>query len=919
MAELRPDPESLLQAVRRKSEAEGRGRLKVFFGANAGVGKTYAMLEDALAQLKAGHDVLAGVVETHGRSETAALLAGLPQLPLLKLAYHRVELVEFDLDAALERRPAILLVDELAHTNAPGSRHAKRWQDVEELLAAGISVYTTVNVQHLESLNDVVAQITGVVVRETIPDMVLEWADEIELIDISAKDLLQRLAEGKVYLPRQAQRALSNFFTEPNLIALRELALRKTAQQVDSQLQAERTLAGTQATWPAAERIVVCISPSPHSADLVRAARRLAEEMSAEWDAVYVETAAGHEVPAAARGRLEQTMRLAESLGAEVVTLQGEYVAETLVAYARQRNASKIVVGKPTHAKWIDRLRGSLVESLIRSSGDIDVYVVREQLPPGAKVASGLPPVVTHSDWRDYALAVAAVMAATAVAYLVHPYLQPANLIMLYLLAVVGVALRAGRGPAMLAAVLAVAAFDFFFVPPHLTFAVRDAEYLITFLVMLVVSIIIASLTFRLRQQVQAAIARERRTSSLYRLSRELAISSSLKEIEAVGERRVGELSRCRAAVVLRLDPTWVIELEARHAGLFQSPRDELAVMQWVISNGKPAGLATQTLPSAEALYLPLAAGRGVLGVLALKPEDPVGASLAQPEQRHLLDTCATLIAIALERELQSQARQQAQLQVEREQLRSTLLSSISHDLRTPLAAISGSAETLEALRPGRQEATERKLLDGIKSETGRLSLLLENILDLTRLGSGQLKLHFALQPLEEVVGSALRTLESRLSGRVLELKLPDELPLVNIDAVLVERVLVNLLDNALKFTPADSRIELSARETGQWVEVSLADRGPGLPASDPELLFVPFSQAGGAGSTSALGSRGTGLGLSICRAIVQAHGGTISAEAREGGGSVFRFILPAGEIQLPQEEAAPPEPTQAPPEGGGR
>ena len=907
MDDMRPDPDALLEAVRSTGAHRERGHLKVFFGANAGVGKTYAMLQEAQGQLAAGRDVVAGIVETHGREETAVLLAGLPRLPLLKVPYRGVALQEFDLDAALARKASLILVDELAHTNAPGSRHAKRWQDVEELLAAGVDGYTTVNVQHLESLNDLVVQISGIVVRETIPDAILEQADEVELIDIPAEDLLKRLREGKVYLPRQAERAMRAFFTKPNLTALRELALRRTAQQVDTQLQAERTLAHTQATWPAAERIIVCVSPSPHSADLVRAARRLAAETYAEWEAVYVETAAGRELHAAARERLAETLRLAESLGGEAVTLNGERVADVLVAYARQRNASKIMVGKPTHAPWLDRLRGSLVDSVIRLSGDIDVYVVREQPSPGGEPKAGLAILVIHSDWRDYLVAVVIVAVATGIAWLMHPHLHPANLIMLYLLAVVAVALRAGRGPAMLAAVLAVAAFDFCFVPPYLTFAVRDVEYLITFAAMLLVSLIIAVLTFRLRQQVQAAIGRERRTSSLYRLSRELASADSAAAIIAIGEQRVAELFRCGVAIVPRPDGDAELELEPRHAGLFDSPQSELAVMRWVLDNGKAAGLTTDTLPGAEALYLPLSVGRGVLGVLALKPDAMSVGAIAQPEQRHMLATCSTLVAIALEREQQEQARQQAQMQMERERLRSTLLSSISHDLRTPLASISGSAETLLALTPALQQPAQRELLSGIKTEADRLALLLENILDLTRLESGKLNLKLELQPLEEVVGSTLQALEPRLRQRPVELRIPADLPLVRIDAVMIERVLVNLLDNALKYTPPGSPLLLEANEHGGWVEVSLADRGPGLPGIEPEQLFATFNQYGGPGSTSAQSSRGIGLGLSICKTIITAHGGSILAEQRASGGSVFRFTLPASNVQLPDETLSAP------------
>jgi two-component system, OmpR family, sensor histidine kinase KdpD len=900
MKEHRPDPDALLQAVHKTHSltqhgAIDRGRLKIFFGANAGVGKTYAMLEAAQAQLKAGRDVVAGVVETHSRSETAALLAGLPQLPPRESKYRGIVMQEFDLDAALARNPELILVDELAHTNAPGSRHAKRWQDVAELLNAGIYVYTTVNVQHVESLNDIIAQITGVTVKETIPDAILDQADEIELIDIPAKDLLQRLEEGKVYLPQQAERAMANFFTRPNLTALRELALRRTAQQVDSQLQAERTLAYTLATWPAAERIIVCISSSPHSANLVRTACRLATEMHAEWEAVYVETAASTELPAAAKLRLAETMRLAESLGGMAVTLSAEMVAESVVNYARQRNASKILVGKPAHPPWQDWLRGSLVNAVIRLSGDLDVYVVRAPAPAaelaGQQSERALPRL--HSAWQEYVLALGIILTATGAGWLALAHLHPVNIVMLYLLAVVLVALRAGRGPAIFAAFLAVAAFDYFFVPPKMTLAVQNFEYLITFTILLVVGVIIAGLTWRLKQQAQSAIFREQRTAGLYRLSRELAVAQNTLQVALCGERIISELFRCKTAVVLPSAGMQALIFEPRHAGFCTELQNECAVMKWVLENNKPAGLTTGTLPGAEALYLPLSTNRGGMGVLGLCPPSDQAAHLALPEIKRTLDTCATLIAAALEREQLELAEQQAVVQAASERLRSTLLSSISHDLRTPLAGIRGSAETMLELLPA-QPGPERELLDGIRTEGERLTLLLENILELTRLTAGNLALRLESQPLEEVVGAALGQLEARLRDRRLSVALPEDLPLVRIDAVLIERVLVNLLDNALKYTPAGTPLELSAESAPGFVVLSLADHGPGLPAYAVEDVFTPFNQPGDKSGSPQAGGHGSGLGLSICKAIVTAHGGAISAAARPGGGSIFRFSLQA-------------------------
>jgi two-component system sensor histidine kinase KdpD len=912
MATERPDPDALLQALRTSGE-RNRGRLKIYFGAAAGVGKTYAMLHEALALHQAGRDVVAGVIETHGREETAELLADLPQLPLREVDYRGVKLHEFDLNAAITRRPEVLLVDELAHTNAPGSRHAKRWQDVEELLDAGIDVNATLNVQHLESLNDIVAQISGVIVRETLPDAVLERADEVELVDISPEDLLERLRAGKVYVSAQAQRALANFFNRANITALRELALRTTAQQVDTQLQAQRTLAHAAATWPAMERIIVCVGSGPLSAGLVRSARRLAAETHAEWEAVYVETATSRQLPAIARGRVEHAMRLAEQLGATAVTLSGEQVAETLVAYARQRNASKILVGRPTHAPWLDRVRGSLVESLIRYSGDMDVYVVRakpDQAPESGWPAAAYP---RQGKWPDYAVALGIIATATALLWVFRPHLQPANTIMVYLLAVALVALRASRGAAILACMLAVAAFDFFFVSPFLTFAVSDLQYLLTFGVMLAVSVIIADLTYRLKQQVLEALARERRTSSLYQFSRELSAQQGAANVARLIERHLSGLFQCDVLVLLALARGSTAGFAPQQRSLFASPDNELAVAQWCIANAKPAGRGTATLPGSEALHFPLSAARGVLGVLILKParSAPARWRMGEPQQQHLLEACTALASTALERELQAETQQQTELRAQQEHLRSTLLSSLSHDLRTPLAGITGSADTLLTLPDGLTQEEARGLLLGIRDEGERLRLLLDNILDLTRLESGEVKLRLEPQTLEEIAGSALAELEQRLTQRPLEVRIPPDLPLIQVDAVLVERVLVNLLDNALRYTPEGSPLLLEAVQDGGVVQVRLADRGPGLGGLEPEHLFERFSRTGDSRGTSVKGSRGLGLGLSICKAIVEAHGGTITASDRPGGGALFSFTLPVSTAE--SSSALTTDPGRAP------
>jgi len=640
----RPDPDALLALAQAEEEQERRGKLKVFFGATAGVGKTYAMLE-AARELKArGVDVVVGWVETHGRKETEALLDGLERLPPCLVEHRGIALKEFDLDAAKERRPAVILVDELAHTNASGLRHAKRWQDVEELLAAGIDVYTTVNVQHLESLNDLVGKITGVAVRETVPDSILERADQVELVDLPPEELLKRLQEGKVYVPEQAARARESFFRPGNLIALRELALRKTAERVDAQMQRYRELHGVAETWPIAERLLVAVSSGPNAAQLVRAARRLAEQLRAEWVVVYVETPAELRLPQKERDRVWQTLRLAERLGAQTVTLSGQRPAEEILRYARRRNVSKIVVGKPLHSRWKDAVFGSVRDDLVRGSGDVDIYVISGDAEAGWPVPERR--VRPGGDLKGYAAAVLATALATGISALIHPQLESANLVMLFLLGVVWVSSRYGRGPAILASVLSVAAFDFFFVKPYLTFAVTDTEYLLTFVVMLITALVISTLTVRLRRQAEAAGDREARTAALYAMSRDLAAARNLDEILQAAARHISSVFLSQV-LLLMPDETGHLAERAGESVTFLFDTREQAVAQWVYDHGRMAGKTTDTLPAAKGLYLPLRTSRGVVGVLGVHPADPQW--LVSPEQLHFLETFANQIALAVE------------------------------------------------------------------------------------------------------------------------------------------------------------------------------------------------------------------------------------------------------------------------------
>ena len=717
-------------------------------------------------------------------------------------------------------------MDELAHTNAPGSRHAKRWQDIAELIAAGIDVYTTCNVQHLESLNDVVARITGVQVRETVPDAVLDGADEVELIDLPPDDLIQRLKEGKVYVPDQAARAVGKFFRKGNLIALRELALRTTAARVDAQMDVYRRDHAIPTPWPVSERILVCVSPSPFATRVVRAARRMAAGLRAEWIVAYVETPASDRLPEAARDRAAQTLRLAEQLGARTATLTGSSVADEVVAYAREKNVTKIVVGKPVGYRWREALFGSVVNDLVRKSGDIDVYVItgeREAAP-----AVGRPARERVTDWAAYAEAGGIVALSTVLAWLVFPYFELSNLVMLYLLGVVLVARRLGRGPSILASVLSVAAFDFFFVPPYLTFAVSDSQYVVTFAVMLVVALVISTLTVQTRHQAESARQRERRTAALYAMSRELASTRGVDELLRIAVRHVGEVFGSEVAVSLP-DPTGRLVTRAGSLGSADSDPSERAVGQWVYERGQMAGLGSATLPGARALYLPLAGSRGTVGVLGIRPAEP--QSLEAPEQLHLLETFAAQTALAVERGMLGEEAAQAQLRIEAERLRNSLLSSVSHDLRTPLATITGAASGLLEGADRLEPAARRELLEAIHEEADRLNRLVGNLLDMTRLESGAIQVRKEWHSLEELVGTALARLGRRLGDHPVTTRLPPDLPLVPLDGVLVEQVLINLLDNAVKHTPAGTPIEISASAGHGEAQIEVADRGPGLPA----------------------------------------------------------------------------------------
>ncbi|MGU8081915.1 DUF4118 domain-containing protein [Burkholderia pyrrocinia] len=926
----RPDPDQLLDKLQRDEEKQRRGQLKIFFGASAGVGKTYAMLQAARQRLQDGVDVVVGIVETHGRGETAALLDGLDVLPLARIDYRGRTLAEFDLDGALARQPQLILVDELAHSNVQGARHLKRWQDVYELLDAGIDVYTTVNVQHLESLNDVVGAITGIRVWETVPDRVFDAADEVTLVDLPAEELLERMRDGKVYLAQQAERAVRNFFRKGNLIALRELALRRTADRVDAQMREYRADRSIQRIWQARERLLVCVGPGAEAPTLVRAAARLAASLKADWIAVYVETPRLQRLPDAQRQRTLDALKLAAELGAETATLAGGDAVAALIGYAKVRNVSKIVAGGSPKVGLMRRFARPFGEQLAERAGDVDLMLIRASASDEARAAPLDP---RARDWRDafakfgthrspprhYVYAAAICAAITVVANVVSERLDLTNLVMLYLLGVVFSAVRLGRGPGVLQSFLSVAAFDFFFVPPRMSFSVSDTQYLLTFFGMLLTSLVISHLTSTLTRQASIAQRRERRTGAIYAMARELGAALTTEQIVEIGSRHVGEVFRARVAFLLPDSADKVRQkIEEPDAAVTLTGADlDSDVGQWVYDQQKPAGRGTDTLPATAALYLPLKAPMRTRGVLAVVSREP--RELEVPEQQRMLDAFAAQIALALERVHYVEIARDALVNMESERLRNSLLSAISHDLRTPLTTIVGFSSMLAngraAAQGGDAAAAERfaqregELVDAIHDEALRMTGIVTNLLDMARLQAGSLQLKRQWSLLEETVGAALAACKRVLARHPARVSLPVDLPLLQMDAVLMERLFTNLFENAAKYTPPDTPLEIGAERVTDdglpFVRVHVDDYGPGLPAGMETRIFDKFTRGEKESATP-----GIGLGLAICRAIVEAHGGRIGALNRTAPdgrvtGARFWFTLP---VETPPAAPAVPD-----------
>ena len=890
----RPDPDALLAHVQEQERRAGRGKLRIYFGASAGVGKTFAMLSAAGRMQAEGHDVLVGIVETHGRSETAALLDGLHVLPRKALSYRDRTIDEFDIDAALERHPALILVDELAHSNAPGSRHPKRWQDVDELLGAGIDVFTAVNVQHLESLNDVIGGITGIRVAETLPDTVFDQADEVVLVDIPAEDLLARLSEGKVYQAQQAERASRNFFRKGNLIALRELALRRTADRIGDDVQAYRIEKSISNVWKTGVDLLACIGPDEGAEHVIRSTAQLASQLNAEWHAVYVETPQLQRLPSAHRERILKMLKLARDLGATTAVLSGRDSAQEIAVYAHGHNLSRVVLGRQRRRRlWQQLYQPSLAARIAAHAPDIDLIAIGRQQEE--KTSARFSPDTDADDATSdrkprhwpYIWSAAACLLTALIATPMMEHLDLANIVMLFLLTEVLIAVKFGRGPAVLAAFVSVAAFDFFFVSPRMSFAVSDVQYLVTFGVMLVVGLIVGQLTSGLRFQARIASHRETRARALYEFARELSGALQTEQIFEITRASVQQTFRAKAVLLLPDMEGRLQNPDALQTDVFANSELDLGIAQWSFDRATRAGMGTDTLPASNFFYLPLVAPMRTRGVLAIEPENR--RWLMIPEQRQQLDTFATLTAIALERVHYIEVAQDALVRMESERLRNSLLAALSHDLRTPLTSLVGLSESLTMSRPP-LAATQQELAQALHNEALRMSNLVANLLDMARIQSGEVKLNLQWQPFEEVVGSALRACQTFIGRHVIKTQLAADLPLVRFDAVLIERVLCNLVENATKYTPSGSLIVIAVEAVGSQLQVTVHDNGPGLPVGQGEAIFEKFTRGERESATP-----GVGLGLAICRAIVEAHHGKVGAGHSPEGGAAIVFTLPLG------------------------
>jgi len=895
--EARPSPEALLDAARQ----EGRGRLKIFLGAAPGVGKTYEMLLSAQAKRREGVEIVVGVVETHGRRETEALLDGLEVLPRREVDYKGHRLAEMDLDGILKRRPQLVLVDELAHTNAPGSRHPKRYLDVEELIGAGIDVYTTLNIQHVESLNDVVARITRIRVRETVPDSILDQADDIEIVDIAPDDLLQRLQEGKVYVPHQAERAVRHYFQPGNLTALRELALRRAAQRVDDQLLSHMQAHAIAGPWAAGDRLLACVSEHPATAGLIRHARRVADRLHAPWTAIYVETARTQRLNDVERDRVAEHLRLAERLGASTITIPGRNIAEEVIAYAEANNITQIVVGKSDRPRWFEMLHGSVVYELVCKAGSISVHVISAEQSEPVPLKS----VATRQRPEPFRLlpyigGTAAVALALGIGSLVERLIGLQSISLVFLMAVLASAIVWGLWPSLLAGLLSVLAYNYFFIPPLYTFTIADPENVLSLFFFALVAVVVSNLTAATRRQIVSARARAKTTAELYAFSRKVAGIGTLDDLLWATAYQISSMLKLHTVMLLPDKEGGSLTIASGYPPEDLLDNADMAAARWCWEHNRAAGRGADTLPGGKWLFLPLRTGSGPVGVIGIDRDEP--GPLLTPDERRLLDALADQAAVAIERVSLARGLAETRVLAETERLRAALLTSISHDLRTPLASIIGTVSSLRSYADKYEPAERDELLATLQDEAERLNRFVGNLLDMTRLESGAIDLKLDLVDIAEIVGAALQRAGNVLAHHRIEVEIAPDLPMVRLDSILFEQVLFNLLDNAAKYAPPGSRIDIRARRDGDVVAMDVTDEGPGIPPGDLERIFDKFYRVQAQDRRRA----GTGLGLAICRGFIEAQGGHIEARnRRDRSGAVLTVHIPVPEAAEIREPAA--------------
>jgi two-component system sensor histidine kinase KdpD len=888
----RPTPESFL-AEARGEEERSVGRLKIFLGASPGVGKTFAMIEEARVRQRAGLDVVVALVETHGRAETAALLQGLEQLPRRLVAYRGQDLSELDVDALLARKPAIALIDELAHTNAPGSRHPKRWQDVVEVLDAGIDVVTTLNIQHVESLNDVVARITGVRVQETVPDHILQRADAIELIDLPPEELIKRLQDGKVYVPEQIGQALENFFGKGKLTALRELALRAAASRVDADMLAWMQAHAVKGPWPAEERLLVCINEAPNARSLVRAGKRMADRARLPWIVATVMTPRHEAMPAETRAVTLEALRLAETLGAETVVLQAESnVAAEVLRYARQRNVSRLVIGRPrSHRSWWQRLLGvfrePVADRLLDDATDFEITVVT----PHARIERRklTKPGWIAPNWLGYGVALLAIMVATLIALplAIWDAVPGGAISAIYLGAVLVVGARHGLGPSLLAGLLGSAAYNFFYTPPFYSLDMRRPEDVVSVAVYLLGAVFTGSLASRLKAQVEAMRAAQRRTATLYDFARKIASATETDDVLWAAAFHIAATLDCHS-LILMPDAAGTLQQVQGHPTIDDLDARAEGAARWAYEKNEPAGAGTATLPMSEWLFVPLATSGRALGVVGVRFNDRQRG--LDPETRRLLIAVEDQVAVAVERTRLAEELADARVSAEGEKLRGALLNSVSHDLRTPLVTVIGAVSSLAETDGVLGAADRRELILTALDEARRLDRYVQNLLDMTRLGHGVLAPKRAAVDLREILGVVRTDLKRVLAGHSLIIETPRDLPALLVDPVLIGQAIANIVENAAKYASAGTSITITARAEGTMAEIAVIDEGPGIPERERERVFDLFHRVAKGDSRPA----GTGLGLSIVKGLVEAHGGNVAATAgSDGRGTAIVIRLP--------------------------